>query len=119
MNNTYLPSALDTGKAVYAVELWLQGVLLTSVAYGTTIVLCLQCISMLFSGLNRVRIKREFPLLVYIVLVFVLATIDQGASMYIAMGGFVNNPNELGGPAAYEQTHFSLRINARAPAPGG
>ncbi|KAF7790797.1 hypothetical protein EIP86_001754 [Pleurotus ostreatoroseus] len=114
MNSTSLPSALDTSKAVYAVELWFQGVLLTSVAYGTTIVLCLQCISMLFSGLNRVRIKREFPLLVYVILVFVLATIDQGASMYIAMGGFVNNPNELGGPAAYEQTHFSLRINALA-----
>lgn len=109
-------SADASAATVFRDNVWFQGILLTCIAYGSTITLCFQCLSLLLPRLRWTKFKSDYPIILFVSAMFVLSSSFQGAAMKIAQDTFVNNTNLSKGSEAYEQTYFSLRINALANA---
>ncbi|KAJ3559312.1 hypothetical protein NM688_g419 [Phlebia brevispora] len=108
----------DSSAALFAEDTWFEGVLLTFVAYGSTVTLAIQCFFMLLSRPMRARMHTQVPLVVFTLLVFMLSTIFIGAANAIVLApqAIINNPNIAQGLEYYEQTHWSMHINVLANA---
>ena len=106
------PSA-DSKAQLFSEDTWFQGVLLTFVAYGATVTLCIQCFFTLVTGLTRSKIPTQAPLITFVVAVFMLSTIFIGGanSIVLAPAAIINNPNLAQGLEFYEETHWSLHVN--------
>ena len=103
----------DSKAQRFSEDTWFQGVLLTFVAYGATVTLCIQCFFMLVSSLTRSKIISLGPLLAFVIAVFMLSTIFIGGadSIVLAPAAIINNPNLAQGLEYYEETHWSLHVN--------
>lgn len=104
----------EDAATIHAEDTWLQGALIMCIAYGSVATLSIQCFSMLVKGFKRSRLSRDGPLLAFVVLIFTLSTIFQGAAMQFTQQAFVDDRNFPGGPNAYEIVEFSIPIDALA-----
>ena len=95
---------------------WLQGAILSAVAYGINLTLFILNISLL-----RMRAKLEIKhdnrakrqticLLIYVCVIFILSTLTIASQAEMTQLGFIDDRDFPGGPAAYEELRFSSPI---------
>ncbi len=101
----------ETSATIYTEETWFQGALVMCVAYGSMATLSVQCFFMLTRDLSRSTLKKDLPLLVFVVLIFMLCTIFVGTAMQFTQQAYVDQRNFPGGPAAYERNQYCLSID--------
>ncbi|KAJ3557197.1 hypothetical protein NM688_g1601 [Phlebia brevispora] len=102
----------EDSSTIYFEDTLLQGVFITSIAYGSVVTLCIQCFSMLIRDFKRSKLLRDGPLLAYVILIFMLSTTLQGLEMQLTEQAYINDRNIPGGPAAYEVVEATIPINA-------
>ncbi|KAJ3557090.1 hypothetical protein NM688_g1659 [Phlebia brevispora] len=95
-------------------KIWFQSALLTCVAYGSIATLSLQCIFILYPNITRSALRKELPLVLYVISVFTLSTVFQGAIMEISQETFVSSLASEPDFSASGATAFSAQINKQA-----
>lgn len=103
--NPYAPG--ETAATIYAEETWLQGNLLSNIAYGAELVLFVMCAHVLTQQISRFHRTREMVLLAFVSVIFTLGTLFMGAQAKFTQQAFIENRNFPGGPAAYEEVMYS------------
>lgn len=97
---------------------WLQGAILSAVAYGINLALFILNISLLrmrakLETKHDIRAKRQtISLLIYVCVIFILSTLTMASQAQMTQLGFIDNRNFPGGPAAYEELKFSSPISS-------
>lgn len=87
---------------------WLQGAILSGVAYGAVIILFSKCVLFLFSQLRApTRTRFTIILFTYTCLIFILSTLFMGSLAKFTEMAFIDNRMFPGGPSAYEDAMFS------------
>ena len=112
-NSSWAPTK-ETSYQIFTEDTWLQGALLSNIAYGVELALFAMCFHLLIAQMNRRNKKRQFCLLSFISILFVLGTTFVGGSMKFAQQAFVEYRNFPGGPAAFEQAMFSDPVDELA-----
>lgn len=79
------PQSVDSKSELFSEDTWFQGMLLTFVAYGSTVTLCIQCFFTFASILTRPKILSQLPLLAFVVAIFALSTIFIGGADTIVL----------------------------------
>ncbi|KAH7916756.1 hypothetical protein BJ138DRAFT_7694 [Hygrophoropsis aurantiaca] len=92
---------------------WLQGGIVTGVAYGAVLVLFAMCFQSLWVRMraSSTRSRKSVFLLIYVSVVFVLGTILFATNSQFIQLGFINDRNFPGGPSAYIEEMFSIPEN--------
>ena len=97
---------------------WLQGAILSAVAYGANLVLFVLNVILLRMR-AKLDIKRDSRtsqqtrcLLIYVCVMFILSTLTIASQAEMTQLGFIENRNFPGGPAAYEELMFSIPISS-------
>lgn len=112
-NSSWAPTN-ETSYQLFTEETWLQGALLSNIAYGVELALFTMCFHLLVKQMNYRNKTRQICLLLFISVLFVLGTIFVGGSMKFAQQAFVEYRNFPGGPAAFEQVMFSDPVDELA-----
>lgn len=105
-SNPYAPD--ETGKQIFNDETWLQGELLSCVAYGVEVTLFVMCFSILVRQINRSNYKGQLALLSFISVIFSLGTTFMVAQAVFTQIAFVRDRNFPGGPGTFEEAMFSI-----------
>jgi len=97
---------------------WLQGAILSAVAYGINLVLFILNVSLLRAR-AKLDIKRDsrasrqtICLLIYVCVMFILSTLTIASQAKMTQLGFIENRDFPGGPAAYQELMFSIPISS-------
>ncbi|KZT71134.1 hypothetical protein DAEQUDRAFT_138610 [Daedalea quercina L-15889] len=104
-NSSWAPN--ETSYQIFTEETWLQGALLSNIAYGVELTLFVMCFHLLARQTDRHNKTRQICLLSFITVIFVFGTLFVGGSMKFAQQAFVEYRNYPGGPAAFEEAEFS------------
>ena len=97
---------------------WLQGAILSAVAYGINLTLFILNVSLLrmrakLETKHDTRVKRQtICLLIYVCVIFILSTLIMASQAEMTQLGFINDRGFPGGPAAYEELKFSSPISS-------
>ena len=97
---------------------WLQGAILSAVAYGINLTLFILNVSLLSTRAkletkHDTRAKRQtICLLIYVCVIFILSTLTMASQAAMTQLGFIDNRDFPGGPAAYEELKFSSPISS-------
>ncbi len=102
----------EPSSIILAEESWLQGALLSCIAYGALFVLFVQCTSLLLKQTKRSNYWTKVPFLLIVFLIFLFSTLFNGAMMKYTQLAFIENRNFPGGPNAYEDNMFAIPVNA-------
>lgn len=112
MSNSSNPWAPDEDAAtIYAEETWLQGNLLSNIAYGVELTLFVMCFWILARQTKRSNCKRQLFLLSFISIIFTLGTVFMGAQAKFTQQAFIEYRNFPGGPSAYEEVMYSNPVD--------
>ncbi len=95
--------AYEPSTSIHIEQFWLQGSFITWIAYGIVTTLCIQCLLMLVGSINPSWVKKDLPLLVFVVVTFLIDTVLIGATSLYTRHAFVDQRNFPGGPSAYEE----------------
>jgi hypothetical protein len=115
-DSSWRPNVPDS--QLFDEKTWLQGAILSAVAYGINLTLFILNISLLrmrakLETKHDIRAKRQtISLLIYICVIFVLSTLTMASQAEMTQLGFVDNRDFPGGPAAYEELKFSSPISS-------
>ncbi|KAF8151342.1 hypothetical protein B0H34DRAFT_126251 [Crassisporium funariophilum] len=94
---------------------WLQGGILSAVAYGVVVTLFFLNFVLLKDRIraesSSVRRKQNTALLGYISVMFLLSTLTMASQAEYTQLGFIDNRDFPGGPAAYQKLMFSIPIS--------
>ncbi|KAH7924810.1 hypothetical protein BV22DRAFT_1129493 [Leucogyrophana mollusca] len=92
---------------------WLQGGIITGVAYGAVLVLFAMCFESLWVRMRTksMRSRKSVFLLIYVSAVFSLGTILFATNSQFIQLGFIDNRDFPGGPSAYIEEMFSIPEN--------
>jgi hypothetical protein len=90
--------------------MWLQGYLLTSMAYGVVLTLFFMCFHLLLKQRTKKNHKITCLFLLYISIEFILGTLLMGSTAKYTQLAFIENRNFPGGPGAYEVGMFSIPV---------
>jgi len=102
----------EPASDVLAEESWLQGALLSCIAYGALLVLFIQCTALLLKQTKRSTYRTKVPFLIIVFLIFFFATLFNGAIMKFTQLAFIENRNFPGGPNAYENAEFAIPVDS-------
>jgi len=97
---------------------WLQGGILSAVAYGINLTLFILNVSLLrmrakLEIKHDIRAKRQtICLLIYVCVIFILSTLTMASQAEMTQLGFIDDRDFPGGPAAYEELKFSSPISS-------
>ena len=97
---------------------WLQGAILSAVAYGINLTLFILNVSLLrmrakLETKHDIRARRQtICLLIYVCVIFILGTLTMASQADTTQLGFIDNRDFPGGPVAYEKLKFSSPINS-------
>ncbi|KAI9461088.1 hypothetical protein HD554DRAFT_2131070 [Boletus coccyginus] len=108
-NSTWVPD--EDSQTLFSERCWLQGVVVSAVAYGITVSLYLLSFHLLTRQENRVEFKKRIPLLIYITLTFLLGTIFMISLAAFTQMAFIDDRNYPGGPNAFENDMFSIPLD--------
>lgn len=108
-SNPWAPN--EDSALIYAEATWLQGELLSNIAYGIELTLFTMCFWILARETNRGNYKRQLFMLTFISLIFILGTVFMGGQAKFTQDAFIEDRNFPGGPSAFEQTMFSITAN--------
>ncbi|PSS37777.1 hypothetical protein PHLCEN_2v378 [Hermanssonia centrifuga] len=87
-NPAYKPD--EDAATIFQEDTWLQGALVMCIAYGSVATLAIQCFFMLVRGLTRAKFKRDFPLVLFVMIMFTLSTIFIGTAMQFTQQAYVD-----------------------------
>jgi hypothetical protein len=111
-NSSWVPD--EDPQTLFSERCWLQGAVISAIAYGVNIPLYYMSFYLLIRDWNRADfdMRRRLPLLIYIAVSFLLNT-----TFMITLGGFsqmafIDNRNYPGGPSAFENNMYPITINA-------
>ncbi|KAF9033539.1 hypothetical protein BJ165DRAFT_1357057 [Panaeolus papilionaceus] len=105
---------------LFAERTWLQGSILSAVAYGINLTLFTLNVMLLIGKRNadaeqdqsvKPRNKTKGYLLLYVVVMFVLSTLAMASQAKLTELGYVDNRNFPGGPSEYVDEMFSIPIS--------
>lgn len=107
MSNTPDESSIQ----LFTEKTWLQGAIMTGVAYGVVLTLFIMCFYLLISRRTRSNSHRNIAFLIYITTMFIMGTLFMAACAEMTQLSFVDNRNYSGGPAQYESDMFSIPVD--------
>jgi len=105
-NLTWVPD--EDSQTLFSERCWLQGVVISAVAYGITVSLYLLSFHFLVREKNRVEFKQRVLLLIYITIIFLLGTLFMCSLAAFTQMVFIDDRNYPGGPSAFENNMFSI-----------
>ncbi|KAN0101294.1 hypothetical protein V8E55_001278 [Tylopilus felleus] len=108
-NSSWVPA--EDPQTLFSERCWLQGVIVSAVAYGITVSLYFLSFYLLVRDRNRVEFKNRLPLLIYITLSFLLGTLFMCALATFTQMAFIDDRNYPGGPNAFENNMFSIPVD--------
>lgn len=108
-NSSWVPN--EDSQTLFSERCWLQGVFVSTLAYGINVCLYFMTAHYLVSSPNRTEFKKRLPLLVYITLLFSLATIFMISLAGFTQMAFIDDRNYPGGPNAFENNEFSIPLD--------
>ncbi|KAJ7253097.1 hypothetical protein C8J57DRAFT_1184552 [Mycena rebaudengoi] len=106
--SSYTPN--ETPAELFSEIMWLQGYLLTSMAYGVVLTLFFMCFHLLLKQRTKKNHKITCLFLLYISIEFILGTLLMGSTAKYTQLAFIENRNFPGGPGAYEVGMFSIPV---------
>lgn len=109
MSSSWTPD--ESSETLLAEKGWLQGAVVSAVAYGIDVALYFMCFNLLFRQMNRTNYKKHLPLLGYITSVFILSTLFMAAMANFTQLAFIQYRNYLGGPNAFENNMFGIPVD--------
>ncbi|KAG1739263.1 hypothetical protein EDB19DRAFT_1828845 [Suillus lakei] len=109
MTSSWTPD--ESSKTLLAEKGWLQGTVVSAVAYGINVALYFMCFHLLFRQMNRTNYKKHLPLLVYITTTFILSTLFMAALADFTQLAFIQDRNYPGGPNAFENDMFAIPVD--------
>ncbi|KIJ64927.1 hypothetical protein HYDPIDRAFT_89869 [Hydnomerulius pinastri MD-312] len=109
MSSSWTPN--ENAQTLFAERCWLQGVMVSSVAYGISVSLYVMSFHLLVRNSTRVEFKKRLPLLIYITVAFILGTIFMVTLAAFTQMAFIDNRDYPGGPNAYENNMFSIPVD--------
>ena len=102
----------ESARDLFSEKAWLQGALLSAVAYGVELILFVMSFYLLFQQISVSNNKKpKIFLLVYITVMFILSTLFYASNVQYTQLAFIDNRNIPGGPNAYELSMFSIPID--------
>ncbi|KAI9461082.1 hypothetical protein HD554DRAFT_2028457 [Boletus coccyginus] len=108
-NSTWVPG--EDSQTLFSERCWLQGVVISAIAYGITFSLYFLSFHLLVREKNRVEFKTRVPLLICITATFLLGTIFMISLAAFTQMAFIDNRNYPGGPNAFENNMFSIPVD--------
>ncbi|KIJ16533.1 hypothetical protein PAXINDRAFT_132561 [Paxillus involutus ATCC 200175] len=84
----------------------LQGLVAGAVMYGINVALCCICSHFLLRRGKYTDHKRQLPLLIYVIVSFILATIIMSSLAAFAQLAFIDDRNYPGGPTSFEANMY-------------
>ncbi|KAG2154463.1 uncharacterized protein EDB93DRAFT_1327010 [Suillus bovinus] len=105
-NSSWTPD--ESSATLLAEKGWLQGTVVSAVAYGIDVTLFFMCFHLLFRQMNSKNYKKQLPLLVYITITFILSTLFMAALADFTQLAFIQYRNFPGGPSAYENVSMPI-----------
>lgn len=100
----------ESSGQLFSEKTYLQGTVITGVAYGALFMLYCICVPLLWTRKRR-GIQRSNLFLLYTTAVMVLNTLNLAGATSFAQLAFINNRNYRGGPAQYENDFYFVPIN--------
>jgi len=108
-NSTWVPD--EDPQTLFSERCWLQGVVVSAVAYGITFSLYFLSFHLLVREKNHVEFKTRVPLLICITVTFLLGTIFMISLAAFTQMAFIDDRNYSGGPNAFENNMFSIPVD--------
>lgn len=105
---SYAPD--EPSEVIFAEKTYLQGTVLTGVAYGALFMLYCICIHLLWARKRR-GIRGSDLFLVYTTVIIILNTLNLAGATSFAQLAFIDNRNYPGGPAQYENDFYFVTLN--------
>lgn len=99
---SYAPPG-ETPTQLFNEKTWLQGALLTAIAYGVEIMLFALCFRLLLKQMNLDNRKRTIAFLVYISTIVICGTLYIAAIADMTQLSFIDYRNYPGGPGTSEE----------------
>jgi hypothetical protein len=109
MSSSWTPD--ESYETLLAEKGWLQGTVISAVAYGIDVALYFMCFHLLFRQMNRMNYKEHLPLLVYITTTFILSTLFMAALADFTQLAFIQYRDYPGGPNAFENNMFGIPVD--------
>ncbi|KAG2154512.1 uncharacterized protein EDB93DRAFT_1320132 [Suillus bovinus] len=108
-NSSWTPN--ESSETLLAEKGWLQGTVVSAVAYGIDVALFFMCFHLLWLHTNRTNYKKQLPLLIYITTIFILSTLFMASLANFTQLAFIQDRNYPGGPNAFENTMFGIPVD--------
>ncbi|KAG1753138.1 hypothetical protein EDD22DRAFT_827934 [Suillus occidentalis] len=109
MSSSWTPD--ESPETLLAEKGWLQGTVVSAIAYGIDVALYFMCFNLLFRQMNRTNYKKHMPLLIYITSVFIFSTLFMAALANFTQLAFIQYRNYPGGPNAFEINMFGIPVD--------
>ncbi|KAG2068827.1 hypothetical protein BDR04DRAFT_1056343 [Suillus decipiens] len=109
MSSSWTPD--ESSETLLAEKGWLQGTVVSAVAYGIDVALYFMCFHLLLRQMNRTNYKKHLPLLIYISTTFILSTLFMAALANFTQLAFIQYRDYPGGPNAFENTMFGIPVD--------
>ena len=110
-NDTNPWAPAEDSATIVAERAWLQGAIISSVAYGAELILFLMCFYLLYQQTTRQNVRNQLSTLLFCCVIFILGTLFMGSLAKYTQLAFIDNRNFPGGPSAYENAMFSIPID--------
>ncbi|KAJ6631197.1 hypothetical protein B0H10DRAFT_1773766 [Mycena sp. CBHHK59/15] len=101
----------ETAAELFSENMWLQGAVLGSIAYGVVLTLFSMCFYLLVKQTTKLNLKRNIFFLLYISIEFTLGSLFMGSLAKYVQLAFIENREYPGGPGAYEEAMFSIPVD--------
>lgn len=112
-NPAYAPPG-ESSLDLFSERAWLQGAILTGVAYGAEATIFFITFRLLLAQAKGAGYKKAVSFLIYTTLMFIMGTLIMATAMAMTQISFIDQRNFPGGPAAFETDEFSIPIDALA-----
>ncbi|KAI0685169.1 hypothetical protein BC835DRAFT_1421534 [Cytidiella melzeri] len=101
----------ETSTEIFTEKAFLQGALLSAVAYGTELPLFMMTFWLLWKSRSGRSVVRKYAYITYLVVIFILGTLAYASSAQFTQLAFIDNRNMEGGPGVYEETMFFVPVD--------
>ncbi|KAF8997019.1 hypothetical protein BDQ17DRAFT_1391962 [Cyathus striatus] len=101
----------ESSQALFIECTWLQGAILSSVAYGMVFTLFILCFNLLLYSARTSKERKFAALLIYICVIFALGTLFMCSLSAITQKSFIDDRDYPGGPGAYESDMYGIPIS--------
>ncbi|KAG2097497.1 uncharacterized protein F5147DRAFT_714896 [Suillus discolor] len=109
LNSSWTPD--ESSETLLEEKGWLQGAVVSSIAYGIGVTLFFMCFHLLIRQMTRTNYKKSLPLLIYITIDFILGTLFMASLADFTQLAFIQYRDYPGGPNAFENNMFGIPVD--------